>query len=100
MESWSIITKDPWIQQTVSRGFRLYFTSEPVKYFIPRNALTTNTQSDLCDGEVRSLLEKGAIVRAQGEGFLSGIFLIPKKSGGFRPIIKHLEEDIGSLKMT
>ena len=47
----------------------------------------TNTQSHLCDGEVRSLLEKGAIVRAQGEGFLSEICLIPKKSGGFRPII-------------
>jgi hypothetical protein len=87
VESWSIITKDPWIQQTVSRGFCLNLTSEPVQYFIPRNAPMINTQLDLCDGEVRSLLEKGAVVRAHGEGFLSGIFLIPKKSGGFRPII-------------
>ena len=87
VESWSIITKDPWIQQTVSRGFRLDFVSEPVQYFIPRNTPMTDTQSDLCDGEVRSLLDKGAVVRVHGEEFLSGIFLIPKKSGGFRPII-------------
>ena len=67
VESLSIITKDPWIQQTVSRGFRLDFASEPVQDFIPRNASMTNTHLDLCDGEVRSLLGKGAVVRAHGE---------------------------------
>lgn len=33
------------------------------------------------------LLEKEAIIETDNSGFISGIFLIPKKSGGFRPII-------------
>lgn len=33
-------------------------------------------------------MEKGAIVKAgQGESFIIGIVLIPKRSGGYRPII-------------
>ena len=46
------------------------------------------TQHECCQKEVLSLLEKGAVVRAgQDVGFISGIFLIPKRSGGYRPII-------------
>ena len=45
-------------------------------------------QSDICDQEVRSLLEKGAIELIEpGEGFVSGLFVIPKRSGGSRPIV-------------
>lgn len=44
-------------------------------------------QTELCKTEVESLLDKGAIVESFSEGFISGIFLIPKKSGGYRPII-------------
>ncbi len=60
---------------------------DPTQSVIPNNAHMTDTQAELCDKEVHSLLEKGAVVTAQGEGFLSGIFLIPKISGGYRPII-------------
>jgi hypothetical protein len=34
-----------------------------------------------------SLLEKGAIEMIEpGEGFVSGLFVIPKRTGGFRPV--------------
>jgi hypothetical protein len=43
----------------------------------------------ICDAEVASLLSKGAIEEIPFESscFVSGIFVIPKSSGGFRPII-------------
>ncbi len=45
-------------------------------------------QLDICDQEVKSLLEKGAIELIEpGEGFVSGLFVIPKRPGGFRPIV-------------
>lgn len=86
-EAWQTITKDPWILRTVSFGFCLDFVGDPTQSVIPNNARMTETQAELCDKEMHSLLEKGAVVTAQGEGFLSGIFLIQKKSGGYRPII-------------
>ncbi len=43
----------------------------------------------ICDAEVTSLLSKGAIEKIPFESscFVSGIFVIPKCSRGFRPII-------------
>ena len=36
---------------------------------------------------MESLLDKGAIVESFSEGFISGIFFIPKKLEGFRSLI-------------
>jgi hypothetical protein len=44
-------------------------------------------QKELWDQEIVSLFRKGATVKAVGPGFISSIFLIPKKTGGHRPII-------------
>ena len=44
----------------------------------------------VCDQEITTLLEKGAIRHVNsnpGEGFISNMFAIPKKSSGWRPII-------------
>ena len=41
-----------------------------------------------CDEEVVSLLEKKAIEEtSDSDGFLSALFVIPKKAGGYRPIV-------------
>ncbi|KZS07400.1 Uncharacterized protein APZ42_028944 [Daphnia magna] len=87
LSAWAKITKDPWILETVSRGFSWEFISDPIQESTPSNAAMGAIQKQLCDQEVSSLLQKGAIVKASGPGFVSGIFLIPKKSGGLRPII-------------
>jgi len=44
---------------------------------------------ELCDKEVKDLFEKRAVIEVKGdsEGFESPLLVIPKKSGGFRPII-------------
>ena len=85
---WSCLTLDPWVISTVSEGFRLEFIADPIQSFIQPNAPMDATQHECCQKEVLSLLEKGAVLRAgQDVGFISGIFLIPKRSGGYRPII-------------
>jgi hypothetical protein len=68
-------------------GVRLEFNSIPSQFTVPRNAVMGPDQEALCNEEVRMLLEKGAIKETNNSGFISGIFQIPKKSGGFRPII-------------
>ena len=43
----------------------------------------------LPDVEIQEMLEKGAIQESQmkGRGFISNVFLVPKKDGGQRPVI-------------
>lgn len=44
-------------------------------------------QLEICDTEISSLLRKGAITPSDGSGFISGFFVVPKSSGGWRPIV-------------
>ncbi len=87
IEGWCAITNDPWILESVAGSVRLEFNSNPTQFTVPRNAVMESDQEALCNEEVRMLLGKGAIKETDSAGFISGIFLIPKKSGGFRPII-------------
>lgn len=43
----------------------------------------------ICDKKISDLLEKNTIVQVAEtkEGFFSNIFVIPKRGGGFRPIV-------------
>ena len=85
---WRTITTDPWIIDTVESGYRLEFTSQPHQAALPRVAKFNAQLQSICDAEVHSLLEKRAIIRSQSQGgFVSSLFVIPKKSGGHRPII-------------
>ncbi len=86
---WAKLSLDPWILSTVTQGFQLEFISEPFQIFVQPNASMDIQQHVCCEKEVFSLLEKGAVVRVsnQSPGFISSIFLIPKRAGGYRPII-------------
>lgn len=85
---WRTITTDPWIIDTVESGYRLEFTSQPHQAALPRVAKFNAQLQSICDAEVHSLLGKKAIIRSQSQGgFVSSLFVIPKKSGGHRPII-------------
>ena len=88
VDFWQTISKDPWIIQSVSEGVKINFLSPPFQAHSQSNMHMGKIQSDICDQEVRSLLEKGAIELIEpGEGFVSGLFVIPKLSGGSRPIV-------------
>ena len=92
--AWHELTNDSWVLGVIGDGFKIDFVSEPFQNYdeaMKRCISTANAlsqeQFDLCTAEVDSLLEKGAISETDDKGFLSTIFVIPKKSGGHRPII-------------
>ncbi len=87
VSAWQNITNDPWVLETVHHGLSLDFSSPPTQQRIPHNAVMNTEQSKICDEEVAALLEKGAITQVDRGEFISGFFLIPKASGGWRPII-------------
>lgn len=85
--AWLGFTRDPWVISTVREGLRLELVGTPSQFNFPPDIAMGDAQSSVCDSEVRSLLDKGAIKRADSPGFVSSFFAIPKRSGGFRPII-------------
>lgn len=84
---WGKFSRDPWILNTVSEGLRLEFIREPAQSLYPFPTSMNGAEFDICDKEIMALLEKGAIRQASSVGFVSSVFAIPKKSGGFRPVI-------------
>ncbi len=87
-DNWSLISVDNWVRQSV-KGVALDFESIPSQNFPPSAVAMSVEMQNVCDKEVADLLEKHAIVEVlDGSwGFLSSLFVIPKKSGGFRPIV-------------
>lgn len=85
--AWLKFSKDPWIVGVVSEGFSIDFHSLPLQLCSPPELFVGESQSAVIEAEVHSLLQKNAIEEASVVGFISSIFAIPKKSGGFRPVI-------------
>jgi len=87
---WETLTNDRYILDIVTSGYKIEFCTEPFQTH-PRITLVPKLleKREIIQKEVNSLLEKGAIrpvQEIQGE-FISTIFLVPKKTGGMRPII-------------
>lgn len=85
---WQSLTADPWILNIVKFGYFIDFLRLPVQDKLPSEIIMDDEKSKICDAEVRTLLQKGAIVLASDEtGFVSNFFVVPKKTAGkFRPI--------------
>lgn len=88
--AWKNISKDPWVLEAVTLGLKLEFHSVPTQLNMPPCPALSDSQISLCNKEVSSLIEKGAVIEVdsvEGE-FVSNLFVIPKKTPGkFRPII-------------
>ena len=107
VENWKSITNDSWVLGIVQEGLRLQFKSFPPGSGIKETKFM-NAQNELfLSEEVKRLLEKNAIESVpkshMGQGFYSTFFVVPKKDGGFRPIlnIKRLNTylDVPHFKM-
>ena len=73
---------------TVSKGLEIVFISTPYQETIPPDIHMSGEMEQVCENEVTSLLLKGAVTETSDtDGFFSALFVIPKKSGGFRPIV-------------
>lgn len=91
-ENWQTIGADDWVINVLRGGYYIPFDADP--------PLLTTEPPDLCysashplfqelRNSVQSLLQKEAIevVEASTLGFYSRLFLAPKKSGAWRPVI-------------
>ena len=82
---------DRWMSRLNIRGYTLQFASRPQFNGIQETLLSSQEQCLALQAELRELLLKEAISRVpQGEenqGYYSRYFLVPKKTGGMRPIL-------------
>ena len=86
--NWQKLTLNQDILSVV-KGYKIPFIKIPFQRKIPNFTKMNKKQIALVDLELKEMLKKGAIMRtqpAQGE-FLSILFLMGKKDGGYRPVI-------------
>jgi len=88
IKNWSLITQDPWVLQ-VAQGFQLPLVELPTQSTPPSELSFPSDQTELITAGVQELQSKGAISLVQDTtgGFISQIFIVPKKDGGYRPVI-------------
>ena len=90
---WPLVTSDKFVLETVTRGYRIEFTSKPPttsKVWWTETPKNPSRREDLERG-LQSMLDKQAIreipVSPDTPAFYSPIFLVAKESGGWRPIL-------------
>ena len=88
LRAWEKLTQDPFILESV-RGYSIQFQEEPHQVFPRLTPVLDVVQEKTILEEVQILLQKNAIekVSFHPKEFISNLFLVPKKTGDFRPVI-------------
>ena len=90
LPSWERITQDPWVLEVI-QGYKIELVTPPVQQSLPPVAKLSLTQEAVLEQEVNKLLVKQAIHSIhpsnQEGGFISSMFVVPKKDGGSRPVV-------------
>ena len=88
LPKWREFTSDPWNLQAVS-GYHLEFETTPHQVNLPKFPKFTKRETALIESEIRKLISKGAVTELSpcDDEFISTVFLVPKKTGDFRPVI-------------
>ena len=88
--TWEKVTQDPWVLQVV-QGYQIEFMKQPVQLVPARMPSLTPTLETVLDQEVQELLNKEAVHLVKQpvvtEGFISSLFVVPKKDAGNRPVV-------------
>ena len=86
---WRSISSDSFILEMVSVGVTIDFLEPPFQVSVPSSCAMSAEMTKACDAEVSELVRKRAIfpISYTEGGFYSSLFLVPKKSGGYRPIV-------------
>ena len=89
-QNWTLITNDPWVLETV-QGYHINLFQVPHQAAHPPPIVHNQEQNALIDLEVKHMIEKAAIhvvnPNEKEQGFVSALFLVPKKGGGQRPVV-------------
>ena len=88
LPNWVKLTQNPWVLEAV-QGFRVPFTQQPFQKQPPKPLRHSEAEENLLQEEIQSMITKNAIEETthKGHGFLSTVFLVPKKDEGQRPVI-------------
>ena len=88
LSKWGEFTSDPWILQTVS-GYHLEFETTPHQVNLPKFPKFSESETVLIESEIRKVISKGAVIEVFpcDNELISTVFLVPKKTGDFRPVI-------------
>lgn len=85
------ITSDAWVRDTVQSRLSLEFLSTFPRFFICCLVPKDKDRRILMDSIVNHLLEIRVILKVPedqlGQRFYSLLFIVPKSSGGWRPIL-------------
>lgn len=92
LQRWADTAGDPWVVATIMGGYNLQFRRRPPTAGRVKHTVITDTVKAVAlDGELDALQQKSAIEEVIPEqierGFYSTYFLVPKKTGGLRPIL-------------
>ena len=76
------------ILQTVS-GYHLEFETTPHQVNLPKFPKFSESETVLIESEIRKVISKGAVIEVFpcDNELISTVFLVPKKTGDFRPVI-------------
>ena len=85
------IGAEQWVLQVLQEGYYIPFHSQPPLSRVPLSLQSYPASSERRQAlgtEVLSLLHKGSVVDAPlTPGLYNRLFVVPKASGGFRPVI-------------
>ena len=89
---WAARASDPWVLSTLTHGYNLQFRRRPpTSGRVKMTTIGDPAKAIILGQELSALLAKGAIEPVdpllQARGFYSKYFLVPKKTGGFRPVL-------------
>ena len=94
--NWDKICNDRWVLDAI-QGYQIEWLTRPWQRHQPVCPHFSKEETESLQTEVDKMVSKGAITPVETgmeNGFISSIFLVPKKDGGHRPIInlKRLNE--------
>ena len=92
-DQWSQITQDPWVLKVLKRGYALPWADQgppplalkPIPFSLPLE----EDRLKALEQEVQNLLSKAAVeaVDPSTPGFYGRLFVVPKHTGGWRPVL-------------
>lgn len=88
-QNWESMTSDDFVLQAI-KGYEIEFAIWPPKQqVLPREIKFSRAETESISEEINQMLTKNAIeeVPFSTDGFISQLFVRPKKDGGLRPII-------------
>ena len=89
VSAWESLTSDSFILDAI-KHYHIEFESEvPYQAQEPRHIYSSLSDKEVIDGEISKLLLKGVIERTghTGNGFVSNVFVRPKKDGTYHMIL-------------